>query len=483
MAVPAAHPVLARTPFWAAIVIGVLGTALIGWGSCHPEFAHGPEGWPSEVVNAIGLALPLPWNRVAIIAGVLLLVLAWWALKPGEGGPVVGHRADPADPATSSVGARSAGPAYGRRLLVALGLWAVPLLLVPPVLSADAVLYADLGWIVSQGGNPYLVGLMGAGGPYAPHVDPLWGGSGVAYPPLALLVNAVVVGLTGFATYGGIIVMRAPVLVALAVIAWVLPRLATRFGLDADRALWWGLANPLVVLHFIGGAHNDALMIAVALAAIWLAVRTPHWAWGLLAGPAAIGVAMAFKQQAGLAVIACAGLPIAARLAELTLGRRLWLLGWRSALAAGVAVAVFVAVSVAGGLGFGWTAWLSLMGKAGTAAPFSLLAQGGEKLILATGGDPTWWLQAVGTASTITLLVVLAWVLIRFADRPLAAVAWGSLAVSALGQSMHPWYIPWSIALLALVPLTQRQFRWVTAFVVAFATWNAVQTVVWHSMP
>lgn len=440
----------------------MIGTALIGWGSCHPEFAHGPDGWPSALVNAIGLALPLPWSRAAIVVGVVLLVTAWWWLRPGP----------------DAVGASSR-----RRLPVALGLWSVPLLLVPPVLSADAVLYADLGWIVSQGQNPYLVGLTGAGGPYAPHVDPLWGGSGVAYPPLALLTNALVVGLTGFSTYGGIIAMRLPVLLALAVIAWVLPRLATRFGLDADRALWWGLANPLVVLHFVGGAHNDALMIAVALAGIWLALRTPHWAWGLLAGPAVIGIAMAFKQQAGLAVIACAGLPVVAALASAPLPRRLWLLAWRSAIAAGVAVGVFVAVSLASGLGFGWTAWLSLMGKAGTAAPFSLLAQGGEKLILATGGDPTGWLQAVGAASTLTLLVVLGWVLVRFADRPLAAMAWGSLAVSALGQSMHPWYIPWSVALLALVPLSPRQFRWMTIFVAAFATWNAVQTVVWHSMP
>lgn len=446
---------------WRPAATGVLGTLLIGWGSCHPEFAHGPHGWPSELANAAGLALPMPWNRVAIVVGVVLLVGAWWLLRPAPGG----------------------ADANRGRILLAVGAWSVPLLLVPPVLSADAVLYADLGWIVSQGQNPYLVGLTGAGGPYAPHVDPLWGGSGVAYPPLALLTNALVVGLTGFSTYGGIIAMRLPVLLALAVIAWVLPRLATRFGLDADRALWRGLANPLVVLHFIGGAHNDALMIAVALTGIWLSVRTPHWAWGLLAGPAAIGVAMAFKQQAGLAVIACAGLPVAAALASAPLPRRLWLLGWRSAVAAGVAVGVFVAVSLASGLGFGWTAWLSLMGKAGTAAPFSLLAQGGEKLILAAGGDPTGWLQAVGAASTLTLLVVLGWVLVRFADRPLAAVAWGSLAVSGLGQSMHPWYIPWSIALLALVPLSPRQFRWMTIFVAAFAVWNAVQTVVWHSMP
>ena len=447
------------------IVIGILGTLLIGWGSCHPEFAHGPHGWPSATVNAIGSALPMPVNRVAIVAGVVLVVAAWWLLRPAP-----------------AAGSASSQPAYRRRLLTALALWSLPLLLVPPALSADAVLYADLGWIVHQGQNPYLVGLTGAGGPYAPHVDPLWAGNGVAYPPLALLTNAIVVTLSGFSSYGGIIAMRLPVLLALALIAWVVPRLARQLGLDADRALWWGMANPLVVVHFIGGAHNDVLMVAAALVGIWLAIRRPGWPWGLLAGPAVIGLAMAFKPQAGLAVLACAGLPLAARLASEPLLGRVLLLARRIVVATGVAVLAFVLISLASGLGFGWTKWLSLMGKAGTAAPFSVLAQVGEKLIELNGGDPTGWLRLIGAVSTLSLLAVLGWVLIRFADRPLAAVAWGSLAVSVLGQSMHPWYVPWSLALLSLVPLSTRQFRRVTGFAVAFLVWNAIQTVVWHSV-
>jgi hypothetical protein len=164
----------------------------------------------------------------------------------------------------------------------------------------------------------------------------------------------------------------------------------------------------------------------------------------------------------------------------LPLVRRIGLLAGRTVGAIAVAVTIFVAVSLASGLGFGWTKWLSLMGKAGTAAPFSVIAQGGEWLIERFGGDPTTWLAVIGMLSTLTLLAVLGWIGIHFSDRPLALVAWGSLAVSGLGQSMHPWYIPWSLALLALIPLSRRQFGWTTAFAVVFVIWNAIQTVVWH---
>ena len=163
--------------------------------------------------------------------------------------------------------------------------------------------------------------------------------------------------------------------------------------------------------------------------------------------------------------------------------RRLWLLGWRTAAATAVTLASFIAVSLASGLGFGWTAWLDLMGLAGTPAPLSLLTKAGLLLTEAVGGDPATFLLVAGVVSNLVLVGMLVWVGIRFADRPLSLLAWASLALAILGQSMHPWYLPWSLVLLALVPLARTQRRWVFGFAIVFVIWNTVQTVIWHGVP
>ena len=143
-----------------------------------------------------------------------------------------------------------------------------------------------------------------------------------------------------------------------------------------------------------------------------------------LAGPLLVAVAMAFKQQGGLAVIAVAGLPVAATLAVLPIGRRLWLLGWRTTIATAVTVVGFVLLSLASGLGFGWLGWLDLMGLASTPAPLALLAKGGALFWQAGGGSYTGFLIVAGRISTALLLAVLAWIGVRFANRPLSLVAW-----------------------------------------------------------
>jgi alpha-1,6-mannosyltransferase len=44
-------------------------------------------------------------------------------------------------------------------------------------------------------------------------------------------------------------------------------------GADPDRALWWGAANPLVLFHVVGGAHNDGLMVGLMAAGLRSASR------------------------------------------------------------------------------------------------------------------------------------------------------------------------------------------------------------------
>jgi hypothetical protein len=434
---------------------GVAGSLLVAWGSCHPEFSFAPEGWPSEVVNAVGRAAPMPLDRILIVVGVVALTWGWWHVRPTP------HRA-PVHAGTT------------------LALWSLPLLLVPPVLSPDAVLYADLGWTLATGQNPYRVGLATSGGPFAYLVDPLWAGSGVAYPPLTLRLNELVVAATGAHPYWSVVAMRVPALLAVAAMLLLVPRIARLLGVPGRGAVWLGVLNPLLVLHFVGAAHNDAPMVAATLAAIWVVLRWRRWQTAFLVGPLLVGVAMAFKQQGGLAIIAVAGLPVAATLAGLPPLQRIWLLGWRTAVATAVALAGFVAVSLACGLGFGWVEWLDLMGLANTPAPLALLAKGGALLWSASGGSYTGFLIVAGRVGTLLLLVVLAWIGVRFADRPLSLVAWGSLAIAVLGQALHPWYLPWSLALLGLIPLTRRQRYWVFGFAIAFCIWNAFQTVVWH---
>lgn len=458
-------------PWAAAAASGAVASLLIAWGSAHQEFAYHRWGWLDPAVTAIGAALAWPLDRVAIVAGAIALSVLWWRLRLR---PWV---------------APIARPGW------LLAIWALPLLWAPPVLSGDAILYADSGWIENRGFSVYSGGLGSAFGPFGDSVDPLWRGSGVAYPALSLVVNQLVVAATGNHAYWSIVAMRIPALLGVLLIGLTAGRIARHLRPDdpdaAARAHWWGLLNPLLLLHFIGGAHNDALMAGISLLAIWVTVTAVERAragasplatgvlvW--LVAPALVGVAMALKQQAGLTVLAIAGIPILAELARTPLPARLWRLGVRTVAVTAVAVASFVAISLGTGKGFGWTHWLTLMGAAGTPAPFAMLGQHGGDLIAFLGADPSGFRLVVGLASNLALLAVLALVVIRFSDRPVAAIGWGSLAVAVLGQSMHPWYIPWSLALLGLTTLSTRQRGWLAGYAIAFATWNAFQTVMWH---
>jgi len=106
------------------------------------------------------------------------------------------------------------------------------------------------------------------------------------------------VGVTGHSLLGAILVLRSFEVLGVVLIAASLPTLARSVGKDPARAIWLGVCNPLVLFHFIGGAHNDALMIGLLTAGLAVATKQRYLAGVVLCAlaatvknPAALGIA------------------------------------------------------------------------------------------------------------------------------------------------------------------------------------------------
>jgi hypothetical protein len=414
-------------------------------------------------MSILGSFLSRPMSVWLSAIGVILLVLAWWLLRPGT------------------------NRSY-RAAALLLALWSVPLLIVPPALSADPFFYADLGWILHQDGNPYEVGLKGMGGPYASSIDTLWAGHGVPYPPLSLLASRFGIEIMGLHPYWGVIGQRVLALGGVVLLVIFLPRLSALFGVPRNWAEWLGLLNPLLVIHLIGGAHNDALMAGVAVFALWVAARGARCATlNLVLAPVLIGLAMGFKQQAGLLVVAAAGLPIMARLQQASRWHGVFMLGWRIVINAALALATFAAVSLASGLGFGWRMWLSELGRVGTLAPFFVLGYLCQAIMTLMGRNGQECYATTYYFVAWSCAIGLVWLLLAWTAQPMRIVAWGSLLVAFMGKGMRPWYLVLTLALLSVTRIGERSARllvWTLAgYSVAYALQYNLSANPWQVIP
>src|SRR5439155_910401 len=67
-----------------------------------------------------------------------------------------------------------------------------------------------------------------------------------------------------------VLLLRLVAVSGVVLIGISLPRLASARGRDPSQAFWLGVCNPLVLIHFIAGAHNDALMVGLTVAGLAL---------------------------------------------------------------------------------------------------------------------------------------------------------------------------------------------------------------------
>ncbi|MDX2764095.1 polyprenol phosphomannose-dependent alpha 1,6 mannosyltransferase MptB [Streptomyces europaeiscabiei] len=359
---------------------------------------------PTSGRGALGL--------VGVYFGVVLLIAAWALL-----GKVI----------------RGPEPPAPRALLLVLAVWAAPLLLAPPLFSRDVYSYLAQGAMVDAHMDVYLHGPARLGGPLADEVAPMWRHTATPYGPVFLAVASGLSGLTEGRIPAGLIGMRVIALLGVALMAAALPRLARHGGADPAVAVWLGALNPLVLLHLVAGAHNDALMLG--LLGVGLVLARGRW---YLLGVVLVTLAALVKAPAALGLAALV----------MMRGRTGRVRTTVTALA--VATATTAAVTALAGTGYGWIAALRTPVSPQNWSPTSVLGRATGTLLHGLGSDlaplalPAW--RAAGLL--LTLAVVL-FVWLRLRPGPVYALGLSLAAVAALGPAIRPWYALWGLFLIA----------------------------------
>ncbi|MBO4252488.1 polyprenol phosphomannose-dependent alpha 1,6 mannosyltransferase MptB [Streptomyces griseorubiginosus] len=399
-------------------VLGLAGTAFLALGGETAGALPVQELLaPANVRAALGL--------VGVYFGVVILIAAWVLL-----GRLV----------------RGAEPPSPRSLLLVLATWSAPLLIAPPLFSRDVYSYLAQGAMVDAHIDVYANGPAQLGGPLADEVAPLWQHTGAPYGPVFLAVASHLSDLTRGQLPAGLVGMRLVALLGVALMAAALPRLARHSGADPAAALWLGALNPLVLLHLVAGAHNDAIMLG--LLGVGLVAALGRWP---VLGAVLVTLAALVKAPAALGLAAVVVLQVRA-------GRH----PARAVLTTGAAAAATtVAATALAGTGYGWIGALDTPVSAHNWALTSLLGRATGALLEHLGSDlaplalPVW--HVLGLAVTVLVIAAIWW---RLRPRPVYALGLSLATVAAFGPAIRPWYALWGLFLIAAAaPTTSVRHR------------------------
>jgi len=338
------------------------------------------------------------------------------------------------------------------QLLRTAALWGAPLLVCVPLFSRDLYAYAAQAQIAHAGLDPYSVGPVSLPGPFLDEISGMWVDTPAPYGPIWLGLGRAIATVTGDRVVTTVLFMRLLAVVGLLLVARYLPRLAAACGTDPRVALWLGVLNPLVLVHFVAGGHNDALMLGLVVAGLTVAIEATEERW-VAAGVALTAAGVLVKAPAMVAVAFLAW--VWAR--HLT-GRAVLL---RASLRTGaVALATVVVLTAVTGLGFGWINQLNASGRVITwlSVPTGLgllasIPTSIEDVI--TSENPV--IIGFRAGGQVVLAVVLLWLWLR-AGRIGAVRALGLalLALVFLGPVVQPWYVLWGLTVVAATPMPRR---------------------------
>jgi hypothetical protein len=291
----------------------------------------------------------------------------------------------------------------------------------PVLLSHDVYSYVDYARLgVQHGLDPYV------NPPLAAPDDPAfaqvtWTEATSAYGPLFTLATY---PLAWLPVAGAVAVLKAAAALSVLGIAAVVSRLAAWRGVDPLRAAAFVALNPLVLVHVVGGAHNDGLTMLLAMLAVAAVLSGRE-----LNGGVALVAAIATKASAGfLAPFALLG----------SRSRQRFLIGATGAAAA---------IAAAGWLAFGWD-WLHGFGLAGENQDRTSYMSIPITAARLTGLDPDAVRLAAAVLFAAAVACLLAWTW-RGGDWVRAA-AWAAFALLLASAWLLPWYLIWVLPLAAI---------------------------------
>jgi hypothetical protein len=208
-------------------------------------------------------------------------------------------------------------------------------------------------------------------------------------------------------------------------------------------------ANPLTIIHVLGGVHNDGLMMALLLVGLVLARRRHRWAALVFITAAA---AVKLPAAAGLVYLGWNWRPDLDTRAKRFVG---------AAVAGGVGMLLIVWMSIEIRMGMGWVGALRGTSKVmSTFAPVTMLGLVVTEVLgffgLEVDGEP---LVNVFRAGGLLLAAWLGWLLLSHSRRIGTELALGLTLLIAvvLGPVMWPWYLP--PAIVVLVAAGAERFR------------------------
>lgn len=430
--------------------LGVAGGACIALGS----FGAGATRNRSGIIRELGLdSLMYGHGRglmeALLTVGIVALVAAWLLL--GRARPDL------------------------RATRVATWAWTAPLALAGPILSRDVYSYLMQGAMLRDGYDPYTEGAALNPGPYLWEVSHDWRNTTTPYGPAHLGLGKAITTLVGDDVTAGLIAYKLVSLAGFALIVWALPRLATALGADPAFAVWIGATNPLMLLHLVGGMHNEAIMVgmvSVGLVACVVPVRR-RFVWASI-GIGLIALAVSLKATAAIALPFVVWI-LYARYAHGGWARRVGVFAGCGAWTAALTLAVVDVVTILSGSSWGWVEEISGNSKvvnplAGPTLLAELLTPAAQ--IVNENFHYNSALAATRAASGLVMiagLVVVWWYFRPLLDAPSSparAIA-GTTAAYTVAFVANSVTLPWYYASLISLVGTFRAPAWVQRVAVA----------------